>query len=132
MSMIRLDHVAIEVPSLNRYLEKFVGTGGLRLLRRGVATATGAPIAMLGDRNGTKIELIENVSATDLRFLHVAFCTEDVDAAATQCRQDGWDVSRGPLTIEAARARSAFMTDGAGFEFQILSYEADSPDMATW
>ena len=36
------------------------------------------------------------------------------------------------LAIEAARARSAFMTDGAGFEFQILSYEADSPDIATW
>jgi predicted enzyme related to lactoylglutathione lyase len=132
MSLIRLDHVAIEVPSLNQYLEKFVNTGGFRLLRRGAVTATGASMAMLGDRNGTKIELIENANATSLRFLHVAFCAEDVGEAARQCSQNGWSVSRGPLTIEAARARSAFMTDEAGFEFQILSYESDSPDIATW
>lgn len=128
----KMDHVAIEVPDIARYIEKFVSTGGLKLLRRGVATATGVEIAMLGDRTGMKIELFENKTATDLRFLHVAFRAADVDTATQEIAASDWILGRGPNDIAAAKARSAFMTDGKGFEFQILSYAPDSPDVAQW
>ena len=130
--LAKMDHVAIEVPDIAQYIETFVRTGGLKLLRRGVATATGAEIAMLGDRTGMKIELIENRDATGLRFLHIAFRAGDVDKAAQACAGAGWVVGRGPNDIAAARARSAFMTDGDGFEFQILTYAPDSPDIVQW
>ncbi|MDF2116818.1 VOC family protein [Roseiarcaceae bacterium H3SJ34-1] len=132
ISLEKMDHVAIEVPNIAHYIDKFVGTGGLKLLRRGVATATGVEIAMLGDRTGMKIELIENKAATELKFLHIAFRSDDVDTAAQETAAAGWALGRGPNDIAAAKARSAFMTDGQGFEFQILSYAPDSPDVAQW
>jgi len=128
----KMDHVAIEVPDIARYIDKFVSTGGLKLLRRGVATATGVEIAMLGDRTGMKIELIENKAATEMKFLHVAFRAADVDTATQEIAANDWVLGRGPNDIAAAKARSAFMTDGKGFEFQILTYAPDSPDIAQW
>jgi hypothetical protein len=50
MPLNRIDHIALEVPALEPLIDKFASTGGLRLLRRGTATATGVRIAMLGDR----------------------------------------------------------------------------------
>jgi hypothetical protein len=131
MPLNRIDHVAIEVPALEPLIDKFVSTGGLRLQRRGTATATGARIAMLGDRTGLKIELIENPAATSLRFLHIAYESSDVDASIKEAGQNGWFLERGPNEIAAAKARSAFMADTNGFEFQILTYAADSPDRKT-
>jgi hypothetical protein len=101
-------------------------------VRRGTATATGTRIAMLGDRTGVKIELIENLTATSLRFLHIAYESDDVDASIKEAERTGWSLARGPNEIPAAMARSAFMTDGSGFEFQILTYAANSPDAKTW
>jgi predicted enzyme related to lactoylglutathione lyase len=132
MPLNKIDHVAIEVPALDTLIDQFVSTGGLRLLRRGTATATGARIAMLGDRNGVKIELIENPAATSLRFLHIAYESSDVDASIKEAEQNGWSLERGPVEIAAAKARSAFMGDTKGFEFQILTYAADSRDTKPW
>jgi hypothetical protein len=136
MSLEKMDHVAIEVPDIAHYIDKFVSTGGLKLLRRGVATATGVEIAMLGDRTGMKIELIENKNATELKFLHIAFRSDNVDTATQEIAAtgwaNGWVLGRGPNDIAAAKARSAFMTDSNGFEFQVLTYAPDSPDVAQW
>jgi catechol 2,3-dioxygenase-like lactoylglutathione lyase family enzyme len=132
MTLAKLDHIAIAVPNLEQSIAIFVRTGGLRLLREGIATATGAKIAMLGDRTGMKIELIESPDANAAQFLHVAFQTDDVDASIEQAKANGWTVGRGPNEIAAAKARSAFLTDGTGFEFQLVSYAADSPDIKTW
>lgn len=132
MSLDKLDHVAIEVSAIDPVIDKMLSTGGLKLLRRGVANSTGARIAMLGDRTGMKIELIENPEAREARFLHLAFRSAGVDAAAKQLVGLGWAVDRGPLDIPAAKARSAFFTDGAGFEFQVVTYQPDSPDIQEW
>jgi catechol 2,3-dioxygenase-like lactoylglutathione lyase family enzyme len=131
MPLSKIDHVAIEVSNLEAFIEKFVRTGGLKLLRLG-STAAGARIAMLGDRVGMKLELIENPAATQTGFLHVAYQTGNVDEALDEARQDGWSVARGPNAIPAAKAQSVFMTDNSGFEFQVISYEGDSPDTKTW
>jgi len=132
MTLAKLDHVAIAVPNLEQSIAIFVRTGGLRLLRQGIATATGAKIAMLGDRTGMKIELIESPETNALQFLHIAFQTDDLDASIQQAEVDGWTVGRGPNAIAAAKAQSAFLTNDSGFEFQVLSYAADSPDTRTW
>jgi catechol 2,3-dioxygenase-like lactoylglutathione lyase family enzyme len=127
----RIDHVAIEVPSIDEFIATFVDSGGLKLIRKGVATATGRQIAMLGDRIGTKIELIENPECESVRFLHVAFASTDIDAAIGEAKERGWNVSRGPSAIAAAKAKSAFLVKDS-VEIQVLEYQADSPDLATW
>ncbi len=132
MTLAKLDHVAIWVPNLEQSIAIFVRTGGLRLLRQGTVRATGAKLAMLGDRTGMKIELIEIPDTNALQFLHLAFQTDDVDASIQQAETNGWTVGHGPDEIAAAKARSAFLADADGFEFQVLSYAADSPDTRTW
>ncbi len=131
MHLAKIDHVAIEVSNLEAFIETFVKTGGLKLLRLG-STAAGLRIAMLGDRVGMKLELIENPASAGASFLHVAYQTESVEDAMGEAQQNGWSVARGPNAIPAAKARSVFMTDNSDFEFQVLSYEDDSPDTRTW
>jgi len=127
----RIDHVALEVPNIDAYISVFTETNGLKLIRKGVATATGRQIAMLGDRIGTKIELIENPECDAIRFLHVAFATNDLACALATPEASGWALVRGPSEIAAAKAHSAFLIKN-NVEIQLLEYQPGSPDLATW
>jgi len=134
MSLERLDHVAIEVADLDHYVEQLVGTGGMKLLRRATVRRTGARMAMVGDPTGMKLELIENRDAAGgaPRFLHVAFRSSDVDAAARSLVSKGWTWERGPIDLEEAQARSVLLSDNGGFELQVLTYRPTSPDVVEW
>lgn len=131
MSLNNIDHVALAVPNLDEFIHRFISTQGLRLIRRGFSTATGQHIAMLGDRKGVKLELIESPDCVSVQFLHLAFATNDLEGSVDHAREAGWTLTRGPNPIDAARAKSAFLQDGH-IEFQLLQYQPDSPDLATW
>jgi predicted enzyme related to lactoylglutathione lyase len=134
MNLERLDHVAIEVVDLDYYIEQLVRTGGMKVLRRATAKRSGARMAMVGDRTGMKLELIENRDAAGgvPRFLHVAFRSSDVDAAARSLVGKGWKWERGPIDLEEAQARSVLLSDEEGFELQVLTYRPTSPDILEW
>jgi hypothetical protein len=134
MNLERLDHVAIEVSDLDYYVEQLVRTGGMKLLRRATAKRTGTRMAMLGDPTGMKLELIENRDAARgaPRFLHVAFRSSDVDAAARSLVDKDWKWERGPIDLEEAQARSVLLSDNGGFELQVLAYRPTSPDIVEW
>ena len=134
MTLARLDHVAIEVVDLDYYIEQLVATGGMKLLRRSTAKRTGTRMAMVGDPTGMKLELIENKDAagTAPRFLHVAFRSSDVDAAARSLVGKGWKWERGPIDLEEAQASSVLLSDNGGFELQVLTYRPTSPDTVEW
>jgi len=132
MSVGRIDHVAIEVSDLDRFIDQLVATGGMRLLRRGSAKRTGQRLAMVGDAMGMKFELIENPAATAPRYLHVAFRTADVAQSLASLAERGWRHERGPFRLEEAKAQSGLVSDGNGFEVQVLTYDSDSPDIVEW
>jgi hypothetical protein len=133
MSLDRLDHVAIEVADLDYYVELLVRTGGMKVLRRATAKRTGARMAMVGDPTGMKLELIENRDTAGApRFLHVAFRSGDVDAAARSLEDKGWTWQRGPIDLEEAQARSVLLSDNGCFELQVLTYRPTSPDIVEW
>jgi catechol 2,3-dioxygenase-like lactoylglutathione lyase family enzyme len=132
MSLAKLDHVAIEVADIDRIIDQLVGTGGMKLLRRAVAQRSGTRMAMVGDPAGMKLELIENTDAAVPRFLHVAFRSPDVDATATALVEKGWTWERGPIELKDAQARSVLLSDGKGFEMQVLTYQPTSPDIVEW
>src|SRR5579864_8690100 len=112
MMLEKLDHIAIEVADLDYHVAQLVGTGGMRLLRRGTAKRTGARLAMVGDPTGMKLELIENkgVAGAAPRFLHVAFRSHDADATAASLVGKGWKWERGPTELEDAQARSVLLS----------------------
>jgi hypothetical protein len=134
MNLERLDHIAIEVSDLDYYVEQLVRTGGMKLLRRATAKRSGTRMAMVGDPTGMKLELIENRGAARgaPRFLHVAFRSSDVDAAARSLVDKGWKWERGPIDLEEAQARSVLLSDNGGFELQVLTYRPTSPDIVEW
>jgi catechol 2,3-dioxygenase-like lactoylglutathione lyase family enzyme len=131
MSNGRLDHVAIEVPDLDAYIAKLTDTGVLRLLRQG-STRSGERIAMLGDGRGGKLELIEKTAGTEPRLAHVAFRCDDADAARSDLLAKGWQEKRGLHDLAAAKARTALLGDGSGFDLQVIAYQPDSPDIIEW
>jgi predicted enzyme related to lactoylglutathione lyase len=132
MKLGRMDHVAIEVNDLDARIERLCRTGGMRLLRRGTNKRSGERLAMVGDATGMKLELIENPEAREPRFLHVAFRSGDLDAATASLQDQGWQKLRGPIDLSEAEARSVLMSDGDGFELQVLSYRPTSPDLVEW
>ncbi len=127
-----MDHVAIEVADIDRYIDLLVGTGGMKLLRRATALRTGTRMAMVGDPNGMKLELIENAEATVPRYLHVAFRSADAEDTAKDLIDKGWSVTRGPVELKDAQARSMLLSDPSGFELQVLTYQSTSPDIVEW
>lgn len=132
MTVGRLDHIAIEVADLDHFIDQLEATGGMRLLRRGTAKRTGQRLAMVGDQRGMKLELIENPATPAPRYLHVAFRSADVLRALAGLVAAGFRHERGPFPLEEAKAESGLVSDGKGFEVQVLSYAPDSPDIVEW
>jgi catechol 2,3-dioxygenase-like lactoylglutathione lyase family enzyme len=131
MTNPRLDHVAIEVPDLDAYVAKLTGTGVMRLLRHG-ATRNGQRIAMLGDGQGGKLELIEKTTLAEPGFVHVAFRYDDADGARADLLEQGWHEKRGLHELAAAQARTALLSDISGFDLQVIAYQPTSPDIVEW
>ena len=129
--MTRIDHVAIEVPDLDRRVEMLTRAGSLRVLRRGQRYNTGQRIVLLGDGTGSKIELIES-NGTAPRFVHLAFRVDDVDAVYDDLVGEGWGAVNPPHDLTSAGARTALVSDGDGLEVQVITYQPNSPDMVRW
>lgn len=133
MTLGRIDHFALGVPDLEAAIARFTGATGLRLIRRGTLGRTGGAMAMIGDGTGMKIELVETAGKGAPALLHIAFRSDDVATDAVELQvQDGFTLLRGPNPLPAAAALSALFSDGAGLELQIIQYDDDSPDLATW
>jgi predicted enzyme related to lactoylglutathione lyase len=127
----KVDHVAIELPDVDRRLAALLATGAFKLLREGKRMTTGTRIFMIGDGTGFKLELIESADVAGPTFAHVALRVDDVEQAQEALVEQGWTHSRGPSEIPAAKAQSSLVCDG-GFDLQVISYAPDSADMVTW
>jgi hypothetical protein len=133
MNLDRLDHIAIEVADLGYCVELLVRTGGMKVLRRGTAMRTGTRMAMVGEPTSMKVELVENRDAAGApRFLHVAFRSSDVGAAARSLVGKGWKWQRSPIELEEAQARSVLLSDNGRFELQVMTYRPTRPDIVEW
>src|SRR5262249_29399721 len=134
MSLAKMDHVALEVGDIDYYIDQLVGTGGMKLLRRATALRSGTRMAMVGDPTGMKIELIENRDAPmgPPKFMHVTCSSGDAEATGKGLVDKGWTWERGPIDLKEAQARSVLVSDGQGFEMQLLTYQSTSPDIVEW
>lgn len=122
MSIGGFDHVALGVPDLDARVRQLVEQCGMRLLYNGTVKATGAPMAMLADAAGVKLELIETPDGEGPRFLHLAFRTDDVDAAHDDAVARGWRSRRPPHPLNGDYARTALLDDGHGLHLQLIRY----------
>ncbi|MDO8187926.1 VOC family protein [Conexibacter sp. JD483] len=122
MTISGFDHVALGVPDLDARVRQLVKQCGMRLLYTGTVQATGAPMAMLADADGIKLELIETPDGEGPRFLHLAFRTDDVDAAHDDAVARGWRSRRPPHPINGDYARTALLSDDRGFDLQVIRY----------
>jgi hypothetical protein len=64
-------------------------------------------------------------------FSPCAFAADDVKVAVEEALRGGWNLVRGPSEIPVAKAKSAFL-DRNHFEFQVLEYKPNSPDLEVW
>lgn len=131
MKFGRLDHIAIEVEDFEGRIAQLVNTGAVRVIRYGTGGA-GQRLAVLGDGTGVKIEIAEAAGAVEPRFLHFAFRSDDVDGARETLIEQGWQHKFGPKHIPPAQCYTAMLTDGTGFDLQVISYDETAPDIAEW
>lgn len=132
-----IDHVALEVDDIDERVQR-LEAAGLRVLRHGTRYSTGQRIVIMGDGTGSKLELIEAEPDPEggtreaPAFAHLALRTDDADDAHRRLQAAGFESRSEPHDLAAARARSALLDSGGGFRVQVISYDDDSPDAATW
>jgi catechol 2,3-dioxygenase-like lactoylglutathione lyase family enzyme len=124
----QMDHVALGVHDLDERIAFLTGTLGMTLKRIGKHVKTGGRIAMIADRNGFKLELIE-LPDDEPGFQHLAYRVEDVEAAHASLVEQGCTTIRGPHEIGAAKAMTALVEDPSGTQIQVIKYAPDSPDL---
>ena len=124
------DHVAIEVAAFDERVEWMTTHLGFELRRVGhLRSDPDRRIAMLADRRGVKLELVEGPAGTVAdRLLHVALAVDDVDATVAALTDAGADEVRAPHRFEPARSRTAEVQPPDGFPIQLVRYDDDSPD----
>jgi hypothetical protein len=123
------DHAGLESTAIADDARLYVEAFGLRRIRWGTHKLTGGRIAMLGDGQGVKLELIE-VREPTRELAHIAFRTADIDTARVDaitagCRDEG-EMGR----IDAAEATSATVRLPSGGLVQLIRYDPSSPDLA--
>jgi hypothetical protein len=123
-----LDHVAVETSDIEADVAVLTRTLGMAEVRWGVHVRTGGRIAMLADRHGTKVELIE-AADPDGSLAHLAFEVPDVTAAARVAVAAGCLGELDLLRIPAAMASITQVRSTAGTALQLISYEPGSPDL---
>jgi hypothetical protein len=123
-----LDHIAVETADIDGDVAVLVGTLGLTTVRWGIHVRTGNRIAMLVDRTGMKLELIETPSP-DGTLAHIAFEVADVEVAEATAVEAGCLGDIGLIHISAAAAFATQVRSTAGTAFQFIRYEAGSPDL---
>jgi hypothetical protein len=110
-----IDHVAIQVPSIESAVELFTEILGMKLKRTGTRHATGGRFVLLGDDHGMKLELVQEPDAT-LALLHLAYRVTDVAAAYERLLERGCTSVRMPLWLDTAKAEFAMVRHPSGFE----------------
>ncbi len=123
----RVDHIALGVSDFDEQVAFYTRTMGLHLKRIGTHFGTGKRIAMLGDEEGFKIELIEAPSGPQ-GMRHIAYRVDDVQREYGRLVSSGKSI-RGPHELGAAKAVTAVLEEPSGMQIQIIKYQADSPDL---
>lgn len=125
-----IDHVALQVPDLDRMIGFLEEECGMHLKRRGIRHATGGRMAMVGDASGMKLELIEEAESDGgVQFLHVAFRSGNVVDDQAALAERGLGVVKEPVYLESAKAWFAMCRHGLGMDVQVANYDAESPDL---
>jgi hypothetical protein len=123
-----LDHIAVETVDIDGDVAVMTRTLGLTTVRWGVHVRTGGRIAMLVDRTGMKLEMIETPTP-DGTLAHIAFEVADVEAAEATAVEAGCLGDLGLIRITAAAALATQVRSTAGTAFQFIRYEAGSTDL---
>jgi hypothetical protein len=123
-----LDHIAVETVDIDGDVAVMTRTLGLTTVRWGIHVLTGKRIAMLVDRTGMKLEMIETPSP-DGSLAHIAFEVADVESAEATAVKAGCLGGVGLIRIPAAAAVATQVRSTAGTAFQFIRYEAGSPDL---
>jgi hypothetical protein len=123
-----LDHIAVETVDIDGDVAVLTRTLGLATVRWGIHVRTGKRIAMLVDRTGMKLELIETPSP-DGTLAHIAFEVADVELSQATAVDAGCLGDIGLIRIAAAGALATQVRSKAGTAFQFIRYEAGSPDL---
>ena len=128
---MRLLHTMIRVGDLDRSIEFYTGTLGMKLLRRKDYPDGRFTLAFVGygeERDNTVIELTHNWDTENYElgegFGHLAIEVDDVYTAAERIREQGGRIIREPGPMNAGTTIIAFVEDPDGYAIELLAPKA--------
>ena len=117
MTTPAFDHIALTVPDLDAQVDRLATDFGLVLHQRSDLFAL-----MSDPATGLKFELSRSED-TEVRFRHLGFRADDVDAAHDSLVAAGMEASRPPHRQEFARMYTSYLSQPGGLEVQLVKYD---------
>ena len=124
---MRLLHTMLRVGDLNRSIDFYTQTLGMKLLRQKDYPEGKFTLAFLGygdESCNTAIELTHNWDTTSYdignAFGHIAIEVDDVYSAAAKIKTLGGEIIREPGPMNAGTTIIAFVKDPDGYEIELL------------
>lgn len=111
------DHIALTVPDLDAQVDRLANDFGLVVHQRS------ARFALMSDpATGLKFELSRSEDS-EVRFRHLGFRADDVDAAHATLVQAGMGSNKAPHRQEFARMFTSYLAQPGGVEIQLVKYD---------
>ncbi|WP_150462191.1 VOC family protein [Nesterenkonia ebinurensis] len=124
---VKIDHFALEVPNFDQLIGSLTHLG-LTLQRVGCkADDSSRRIAMIRDKSGFKIEIIEG---ENIEFSHFAVKVESINELHKRLvTESNYNEVKSLRRLSAAKAYTSLVADPSGLMVQLVRYDPDSPDL---
>jgi len=123
---VKILHTCLNVTDLDRSIEFYSRQMGLRLVSRREVKQNNAEIAFLADDNTGALELTYWRDKKSLvegdNFDHIAFETDDIDAAIKQLRANGVTIAMEPFSLHGSMSKIAFVKDPDGNWLELIQH----------
>ena len=127
---MKLHHHAMVVGDMDRAIETYCASLGMRLLRRKPGVAFREVAMLEASSTGRCLELLLVEDCGPSRLDHVAFEVEDVDAAFRRLVEQGFTPEREPFDAGGGSVRTSFLTTPDGTKIELIRYGASLADPA--
>ena len=127
MAKGRILHTMLRVGDLDRSIQFYTETMGMKLLRKHDNEAYKYTLAFVGygdESEGAVIELTYNWGTSEYEmgdaFGHIAIGVEDIYATCDAIKAAGGNVSREPGPVKGGSTHIAFVTDPDGYKIELI------------
>ena len=124
---MRFLHTMLRVGDLNRSIDFYTNTMGMKLLRTKDNPEYKYTLAYLGDESNpeqAELELTYNYGVSEYEmgtaYGHIALSSDDIVATCNRIREKGGKITREPGPVKGGTTVIAFVEDPDGYKIELI------------